>query len=315
MPASDDERIQPALHVLLSGDADGLRAALAADPESVNLEAGGNTMLEWLTQPGAAPPSSEMVDVLVGAGADLDRAMNLAGCWNLADLCRQLLAAGTDPAARADAGITPLESAALHGSTEAADVLVEHGLHRPTLWLAAAAGLLPAVRDWVAVDGSLQADPGPYRPNWADVGRLAGAEPTGDPAEVVGESFVFAALNDRRNVVDYLLDAGVDIDSRPYRNTTALHFAVQFGRLEMVRHLLHLRVFPTSSHKFLQVPKTAVQGPFLEDLADLRVLADSPTIPPLQGGHRGDGSWGDSQQRRYGTSQNRAATPMAKACI
>ena len=30
MSASDDERIQPALHVVLSGDADGLRAALAA---------------------------------------------------------------------------------------------------------------------------------------------------------------------------------------------------------------------------------------------------------------------------------------------
>ena len=44
--------------------------------------------------------------------------------------------------ARADADLTPLESAAMHSSTEAADVLVEHGLHRPTLWLAAASGLL-----------------------------------------------------------------------------------------------------------------------------------------------------------------------------
>ena len=236
---ADDERIQPALHALLSGDADGLRAALDADPGVVNLKAGGNTMLEWTTQPDAGPPSPEMVDVLVGTGADLDRALNLAGCWNLADLCRQLLAAGADPTARADAGITPLESAAMHSSTEAADVLVGHGLHRPTLWLAAASGLLPAVRDWVAVDGSLQADPGPYRPNWADVGRPAGAEPTGDPAEIVGEAFVFAALNNRSDVVDYLLDAGVDMDSRPYRNTTALHFAVQFRRPEMVRHLLH----------------------------------------------------------------------------
>ena len=239
MSASDDERIRPALHVVLSGDADGLRAALAADPEVVNLEAGGNTMLEWLTQPGAAPPSSEMVDVLVGAGARLDRALNLAGCWNLADLCRQLLVAGADPAARADARITPLESAAMHGATEAADALVEHGLHRRTLWLAAAAGLLPTVQDWVAADGSLRADPGPYRPNWADVGRPAGAAPTDDPSEIVGEAVVFAALNDRREVVDYLLDAGAHVDARPYRNTTALHFTVQFGRVEMVRHLLH----------------------------------------------------------------------------
>ena len=234
----DDARVQPALHALLVGDVEGLRKALQADPGVVNLRVGENTMLEWMTQPEGGPPSPEMVGVLIDAGADLDRALNLAGCWNLADLCAQLLAAGADPAARADAGITPLESAAMHSSTEAVDVLVAHGLHRPALWLAAAAGLLAEVRDWVDTDGSLQADPGPHRPNWADVGRPAGAPPTDDPAEIVGEALVFAALNNRRQVVDYLLDAGADIDARPYQDTTALHFAIQFQRPEMVRHLL-----------------------------------------------------------------------------
>ena len=132
MSDRDDERVQPALHALLSGDVDGLRAALEADPGAVNLRVG----------------------------------------------------------------------------------------------------------DWVAPDGSLRADPGPCRPNWADVGRPAGTPPTDDPVEIVGEAFVFAALNDRRDVVDYLLDAGADIDARPYRNTTALHFAIQFQRSDMVRHLL-----------------------------------------------------------------------------
>lgn len=238
MPDGDDERVQPALHAVLTGDAAGLQAALEADPGAVNLRIGENTMLEMMTQPEGGPPSSEVVEVLIDGGAYLDRTLNLAGCWNLADLCAQLLAAGADPAARADAGITPLESAAMHSSTEAADVLVAHGLHRPTLWLAAATGLLTEVKAWVAPDGSLQAAPGPYRPDWADVGRPAGAPPTDDPAEIVGEAFVFAALNGRRDVVDYLLGAGADIDARPYRNTTALHFAIQFQRPEMVGHLL-----------------------------------------------------------------------------
>ena len=238
MAKSDDERIQPALHAVLTGDVDGLRAALRADPGAVNLKVGDDTMLELMTQPEGGAPSSEMVEVLIDAGAQLDRALNLAGCWNLADLCTQLLAAGADPAARADAGITPLESAAMHSSTEAADILVAHGLHRPALWLAAAAGLLAEVQRWVGPDGSLLADPGPYRPNWADVGRPAGASPTDDPAEIVGEALVFAALNSRVQVVDYLLDAGADIDARPYQNTTALHFAIPFQRPDMVRHLL-----------------------------------------------------------------------------
>ena len=214
---SEDERIQPALHSLLMGDADGLQASLIADPQVVTLKVEGNTLLEWTTQPGVAPPSPEVVDVLIDAGAELNRALNLAGCWNLPALCGQLLAAGADPAARADANITPLESAAMHSSIEAADVLVAAGLHRPGLWLAAACGLLDKVKRWVSADGSLLDDPGAYRPNWA---------------------FVFAALNNRRIVVDYLLDVGVGIDARPYRNTTALHFAIQFHRLEMVRCLL-----------------------------------------------------------------------------
>ena len=126
----------------------------------------------------------------------------------------------------------------MHSSAEAADVLVKRGLHRQTLWLAAASGLLRWVQGWVAVDGTLRADPGPYRPDWAAVGRAAGARPRDDPAEIVGEAFVFAALNNRHAVVDYLLGTGVHVDARPYRNTTGLHFAIQFQRSEMVRHLL-----------------------------------------------------------------------------
>ena len=232
------ERLRPALSALRSGDADGLGVILDRDPELVNLPVGDSTMLELMTQPDAGPPSPDTVGVLIDAGTTLDRALNLAACWNLADLCSQLLAAGADPAARADAGITPLESAAMHSSTEAADVLVEHGLHRRTLWLAAASGLLPMVRNWVAADGSLLADPGPYRPDWADVGRPAGGPRTDDPAEIAGEAFVFAAANDRHHVVGYLLDAGVDVDARPYRNTTGLHLAIQFRRPRMVRLLL-----------------------------------------------------------------------------
>lgn len=240
MSVSTDERIQPALHAVLSGDVDGLRAALDADPDVVTLRVGGNTLLELITQPDIGPAPTEIVDALIGAGAAPDRALNLAACWNLPHLCAQLLAAGADPAARADAGITPLESAAMHSAGDAADVLVVAGLHRPGLWLAAAAGLLSTVQGWVAVDGTLRGHPGAYRPNWADVGRPAGERPTDDPAEIVGEAFVFAALNNRHAVVDYLLHTGVHVDVCPYRNTTALHFAIQFRRVDMVRRLLDL---------------------------------------------------------------------------
>ena len=233
----DDNRITPALDAFLGGDGPRLAAELAEDPGLVNLVWNGNTLLEWATQPPHGVDSG-VVEVLIEGGAHLDRALNLAACWNLADLCTQLLAAGADPSARADSDITPLESAAMHGSTDSADTLVRHGLHRPSLWLAASAGRLDLVTDWVDDRGRLRKHPGPYRPNWADVGHPAGERPTDEPAEILGEAFVFAAANGRLSVVDYLLDVGISIDSRPYRNTTGLHFAILFKKPDMVGHLL-----------------------------------------------------------------------------
>ncbi|WCO68046.1 ankyrin repeat domain-containing protein [Iamia majanohamensis] len=232
-----DSRIAPALDALLRNDADDLRALVDADGEIVSVRWNGNTLLEWCTQPphGIAPP---VISVLISAGAELDRALNLAGCWSLAGMRSQLLAAGADPAARADADITPLESAAMHGSVEAADVLVASGLHRPGLWLAAATGQVDELRSWIHTDGDLARPAGEYRPNLADVGRPAGGPSTDHPSVILGEALVFAAANDRAEAVDLLLDVGVDIDARPYRNTTGLHLAVQFHKPAMVEHLL-----------------------------------------------------------------------------
>lgn len=239
MSTVSDERIQPALHALLSNDVASLRAALTSDAGLVNAVWHGNTLLEWATQP---PPGIDLActAVLIEAGARLDRALGLAGCWDLADLCRQLLDAGADPTSfESDASpITPLESAALHGSTAAADVLVEHGLQRPTLWLAAATGRIDLLVDWVADDGTLLKPAGPYRPVWAHVGRPEAPTPTDGPEQILAEALTLAAANNRIAAVDHLLNCGVPIDAAPYRGITGLHFAVQFGKRDMVEHLL-----------------------------------------------------------------------------
>ena len=239
MSTMSDERIQPALHALLLNDAGGLQSVLTDDPEMVHATWNGNTLLEWATQPphGIGP---DCIAVLIESGASLDRALGLAGCFNLAEVCTQLLDGGADPTSvESDVSpITPLESATMHGSTASADVLVEHGLHRPTLWLAAATGQVDLVAGWVSDDGALLKPAGDYRPIWAHIGRPEAPAPTDDPAQILGEAFTFAAANERIAVVDYLLACGVPIDAAPYRGITGLHFAIQFGKQAMVEHLL-----------------------------------------------------------------------------
>lgn len=239
MASVSDERIERALHAVLAGDALELQAALTSDPELVDADWNGNTLLEWATQPPHGVDRA-CIDVLIHAGASIDRALGLAGCWDLAELCAQLLDAGADPMSfESEASpITPLESAAMHGSTASADVLVEHGLHRPTLWLAAATGHVDLVTEWVSEDGQLRKPPGEYRPIWAHVGRPEAPTPTNEPGQILGEALTFAAANDRAAVVDQLLGSGVPIDAAPYRGITSLHFAIQFGKVGMVEHLL-----------------------------------------------------------------------------
>ena len=99
MAPSETARLEPALDAFLSFDAAALRSAIDADPGVVHLRTRGNTLLERATQPSTGTVPAAVVDVLISAGAKLDRALNLAGCWNLPDPATQLLQAGANPAA------------------------------------------------------------------------------------------------------------------------------------------------------------------------------------------------------------------------
>jgi ankyrin repeat protein len=180
-----------------------------------------------------------VVDVLIEAGSELDVPLNLAACFNKADLVGWLLDAGADAAATHIWGITPLQTAAYHGGREAADVLVARtGVLPDAFYVAAAAGDLDRLAAWFDASGRLRPDALRSRPNLSDVGWPPQPPPSSDPADALAEALALAAHLGRTAACSLLLDRGADPARAPLYGITPLHFAASEGRRETIELLV-----------------------------------------------------------------------------
>jgi hypothetical protein len=229
------KRGQAAIH---AGDAAALRDLLHRHPGLEHEDPGG-TLLGAAAQPEAGAVPREIVDVLVEAGSEIDVPLNLAACFNNADMVGWLLDAGADPAATHIWGITPLQTAAYHGSREAADVLVARsGVLPDALYVAAAAGDIELIEAWFDHDGELRAEALALRPHLADVGWPPAPPPSHDPADVLAEALACAAHLGRTEACELLLDRGAEVARAPLYGITPLHFAAATGRRSTVALLV-----------------------------------------------------------------------------
>lgn len=221
-----------------AGDADRLRALLDEHP-GLEHEDPGMTLLCAAAQPEAGDVPREVVDVLVEAGSEIDVPLNLAACFDKADMVGWLLDAGADAASTEIWGITPLQTAAYHGSREAADVLVARtGVLPDAFHLAAAAGDLPRLARWFGADGALTPEAARVRPNLSDVGWPPLPPPRDDPADVLAEALALAAHAGRTAACAFLLDRGADPARAPLYGITPLHFAAATDRRETIALLV-----------------------------------------------------------------------------
>jgi hypothetical protein len=239
-----------ALASIRRGDVDELGALLDEQPWlSGRVHRGAwTTLLEAIAQPDVVGDrlgvdlavDPRVVELLVERGSELDGPLNLAACFNRAELVRLLLDAGAEATPDFGRGLTPLETALYHSSREAADLLAERGISPLALWSAAALGRLDLL---VRVYGTPQAVA--HRPNLADVGWPPGPPAGTDEQTILDEALCFAALNGRDEAVEWLLDRGADPNGAPYLDVTPPHFAVQFSHPSTVRLLLDRGADPT----------------------------------------------------------------------
>ena len=189
--------------------------------------------------------SRDVVVTLIRAGSDLEGPLNLAAAHNRVEFLEMLLEFGADRnAIDATYGITPLQAAIYNGNPEAADILAREGIAPNALYVAAGAGRVDLLPQFVK-RGKLAASAFKERPNLGDVGWPQRLPPSYDPDEVLGEAFTLAAYNGRVEAAQWLLDNGADVNARPYLKTTALHFAVLGGQQKMVDWLLDHNADPT----------------------------------------------------------------------
>lgn len=241
------EPVAAALAAIRAGDAEHLERLLEADPELVRVEVGaGGSLLGEVAQPDVFGVSLRhelgvdraCVDMLIERGSELDGPLNLAACFDRLELVKILLAAGARIDARGVHGVTALETAIYHASRASVDVLAATMLVPDAPWIAAGAGRVDRLEQFLDGHGGLTAEAYLHRPNPADIGWLHRLPAREIAQEVLDEALVHAAQNERPEGVTWLLEHGADPNAGPYQGCGALHLAAAFGAIECVRLLV-----------------------------------------------------------------------------
>lgn len=152
---------------------------------------------------------------------------------------RLLLELGADPTWMPPNGVSLLEHALVqYWNHEAVDLIAQHVSVPRAFWIAAGMGDASAVKRYLTRDGAPTDAARARRPDFAAmaVGFLPGS-PADDDRMVVWEAFLVAALNQRFEVLDVLLDRGFPIDYSAW-GQTVLHLAVGNGWVPLIEYLV-----------------------------------------------------------------------------
>jgi hypothetical protein len=229
--AVDDPRAVAAVQAIHEGDVEGLRRLLAEHPDLARAALGSRDCANGMTRsllhvvtdwPGHFPRGPETVEALIAAGADVnarftgphtETPLHWAASSDDVAVLDALLDAGADLEATGAviAGGTPMADATAFGQWNAARRLLERGA-KTNLWEASALGLLDRVES-----------------------SFAGGEMPA--AEHVTGSFWGACHGGHRDVAEYLLGKGAELNWVGWDDLTPLDAAERSGADDVVAWL------------------------------------------------------------------------------
>ncbi|MBV8835323.1 MAG: ankyrin repeat domain-containing protein [Alphaproteobacteria bacterium] len=246
-----------AVRAIITGNAAGLAAELAANPELVRTRSQARhqaTLLHYVSANGIeeelqspVPNGDALAAILLAAGAEVDAQLNAAEAgWSTtlglvasSDHPQEAGTAGRLVALLCSAGAavdgpardgSPLATALAFGTLDCADVLIARGARTENPIFAAAAGRIRWLRAWLE---GLEVTTGPSLPAFLPL--------ASDRRIAAEQALVFAAMCGQTEVVRFLLDRGVDIHSSPpgsHWTATPLHTAAGQGQTVVVDLLL-----------------------------------------------------------------------------
>ncbi|HXM43144.1 MAG TPA: ankyrin repeat domain-containing protein [Bryobacteraceae bacterium] len=256
-PMAASAPFSQAVEAVTNGDESGLRALLAGNAGLVYERAPFRhraSLLHYVAANGVEVQRSPknalaIARILLEAGAEADAVAPVYGSSDttlcltvtsvhpyLAGVQTSLVDVLVDHGAKID-GVAgdgaPLGCALLFGYTQAAERLVLRGARVDNLIYAAGLGPTDVVRYMLAAGTGTDRI---VRRTDDRAGRFS--FPVARDADAREVALIVAAMHGRLSTVRVLLDGGVDVNATPYCRQSALHYAANMGRAEVVEELL-----------------------------------------------------------------------------
>lgn len=211
----------------------------------------GNTPLHWA----AFGDSREVAELLLDEGADVrggksegPTPLDLAALGNATGTVRLLVEHGAEVSGREDCPATPLHWAALGNACETLELLIDRGADpatRPGPWTPlffAALGNARKAMELLLARGATigrHNTSGSIVSTWSDWREARERFLALDGESSTDTLLHWASVRDAPDVVEFLLDRGLDLDAEDAKGRTPLDYAAQGDAVRAAQRLLH----------------------------------------------------------------------------